>query len=64
MNTIPQPIKAKLAQLAVFSERHTLQELANELHKLSLDCAHQSGGDFKYVVFYQKKWVLGSQPTV
>jgi hypothetical protein len=35
MNTIPQPIKTRLAQLATFPEKYNIQELASELQKLS-----------------------------
>jgi hypothetical protein len=37
MNTIPQPIKTKLAQLATFPEQYSLADLAAELRLLALD---------------------------
>ena len=42
-NNIPQSIKTRLAQLAVFPEQYTLAELAEELHKLSMVAGRLSG---------------------
>lgn len=40
MSNIPQPIKTRLAELAVFPEKYTMGELAYELRILSYKVAH------------------------
>ncbi|MBK1990994.1 hypothetical protein A0J48_026400 [Sphaerospermopsis aphanizomenoides BCCUSP55] len=43
-NTIPQPIKTRLAELAVFPEKYSLADLAAELRLLAAEVSRAAAG--------------------